>query len=154
MIFGFVGFSGWRTRYDPMFEAEEEYWRVMSPRALRNSSSIRHIPFTKASLSKEPKLLVSHSFLEKLFQSLRLWLEVNEIHHMVRSLLFSRRDELQTILTTLPFSRSFGPTISSTFDCSAFSGCARPNDGSSADVIRSTDNPRHPAACLLFFASE
>lgn len=103
--------------------------------ALRSSSSIRHIPLTNASRSRRPVEDGSQSF------------------HMSRSLPRSSFEALQMSLTIRPPSLSSGPTgtgsVSSSLSLStSFKGSLGCSSGL---VIRSTESPLQPAACLLFF---
>jgi len=102
-------------------------------RALRSSSSIRHIPLTNPSTSKDPDLSESQSF------------------HMSRSLVRSSFEALHICLTVCPSKRSSGPTMSA---CSPESKLSRLpfsisltcNSVSSGFVVKSTERPRQPAA--------
>ena len=115
--------------------------------AFRNSSSIRHIPFTKPSLSSEPVPAGSHSILHE--QSVRCCEDViyNDMtHHITRNVALSNRESFQIARTTSPSSLSSGPTFSSMEV--GREAAAEPFEViSSGFVIKSTESPLQPAAC-------
>jgi len=95
-------------------------WRLSC--ALRSSSSMRHMPFTKLSRSSVPTPEGSQSL------------------HIALSFVRSSLDISQMRRTVRPSSRSSAPTSSSITS----------DDGISCGfVMRSTERPRQPAACRL-----
>lgn len=131
--FGLLAFFGrWGMRCDEAALSADV--RLVSW-ALRSSSSIRHIPLTNASRLRRPVEDGSQSF------------------HMSRSLPRSSFEALQTSLTIRPPSLSSGPTGSKSVSSSSSLSVSLEGiiGRSSGLVIRSTESPLQPAACLLFF---